>query len=54
METDLQITLLPAPDDPFHLTPAYQQELRSFEQAFRDRGLTIDGYTGNQWVRLGD
>ena len=41
METDIQISLLPAPDDPHHLTPGYQQELRGFEQAFRSEGLPI-------------
>jgi hypothetical protein len=41
METDLQVTLLPAADDPYGLTPAYQQELRGFEQAFRGEGLPI-------------
>jgi hypothetical protein len=41
METDIEITLLSAPDDPYHLTPAYQQELRGFEQSFRSEGLPI-------------
>jgi len=41
METDLQITLLAAAEYPYHLTPAHQQELRAFEQAFRGEGLPI-------------
>jgi hypothetical protein len=43
MATDLEITLLPAPDDPYHLTPTYQQELRAFAQTIRGEGLPIVG-----------
>jgi hypothetical protein len=41
MQTELEITLLPAADDSYYLTPAYQEELRHFEQALRADNLPI-------------
>jgi len=41
IEAELKISLLPAADEPSHLAPACQQELRGFEQAFLDEGFPI-------------
>jgi hypothetical protein len=42
VKPDLEITLLPAPDDQSRFAPEYQHGLRAFEKALSGQGISID------------